>query len=128
MARGSAASVKTRPFAAVSKKIYLAAILVALAAAGFLATTLTSSHPRVTVTQRNRHFLPDAITVTAGTVIHILNGDTVTHHIYVKQPEMNFSSGEQPVGKAVDVLFDQKGVFDVRCAIHPTMHLKVTVR
>ncbi len=117
-----------RPFPAVPKKIYLAAALVALAAASFLVTTFTASHPTVTITQRNRHFLPGTITVKAGTVLHILNGDTVTHHIYVKQPDMQFSSGEQPVGKAVDVLFDHKGEFDVRCAIHPTMHLKVIVR
>lgn len=123
--------MKYRPFSAVPKAAYVAAALVALAVASFLATTLTSStssHPTVTVTQRDRHFLPNTITVKAGTIVHILNNDTVTHHIYVRQPGMQFSSGEQPVGTAVDVPFDQKGVFDVRCAIHPTMHLKVIVR
>ena len=41
---------------------------------------------------------------------------------------MKFDSGEQPVGKSVDVVFDRDGSFTVRCAIHPTMRLAVTVQ
>jgi plastocyanin len=40
---------------------------------------------------------------------------------------MKFDSGEQAVGKEVTLRFDHEGTFAVRCAIHPTMHLDVTV-
>jgi plastocyanin len=82
----------------------------------------------VNVSQQNRKFAPDAITVTRGTTVHIVNDDKVTHHIYIDSSAMKFDSGEQPVGKSVDVLFDRDGSFTVRCAIHPTMRLAVTVQ
>jgi plastocyanin len=60
--------------------------------------------------------------------VHIVNDDDVTHHVYVDSPTMKFDSGEQPIGQTVDLKFDERGTFLVRCAIHPTMRLTVTVR
>jgi plastocyanin len=80
------------------------------------------------VSQAHRRFIPAALTITTGTVVHFVNDDNVTHHVYVDSPEMQFDSGEEPVGKSVDVTFAKPGVFTVLCAIHPTMHLKVTVQ
>jgi plastocyanin len=82
----------------------------------------------VNVSQVNRKFTPDTLTVAVGTTVHIVNDDKVTHHIYVDSPAMKFDSGEQPVGSTVDVVFDKQGTFTVLCAIHPTMHLSVTVQ
>jgi plastocyanin len=82
----------------------------------------------VRVSQRNRHFHPDTLTIAPGTVVHIMNDDTVTHHVYVKSAVMNFDSGEQPVGTTVDLEFDHRGTFTALCAIHPTMHLRVIVK
>ena len=80
-----------------------------------------------TISQYNRQFSPAQLQVPAGTTIHIVNDDNVTHHVYVDAPAMQFDSGEQPVGKTVDVRFDRTGTFTVLCAIHPTMKLKVVV-
>jgi plastocyanin len=82
----------------------------------------------VNVSQKDRKFAPDALIVTAGTTVHIVNDDKVTHHIYVDSPTMKFDSGEQPIGSTVDVVFDKQGTFTVLCAIHPTMHLNVNVQ
>ena len=82
----------------------------------------------VNVSQKDRKFTPDELVISAGTTVHIVNDDKVTHHIYVDSPTMKFDSGEQPVGSTVDVVFDKQGTFTVLCAIHPTMHLKVTVK
>jgi plastocyanin len=81
----------------------------------------------IVVSQRNRRFAPDAGTIARGATLHIVNDDRVTHHIFVDSPEMSFDSGEQPIGAVVDVRFDRVGSFRVQCAIHPTMHLEVTV-
>jgi plastocyanin len=81
----------------------------------------------VTVSQRNREFNPGRLTVKRGTVVHIVNDDKVTHHVYVDTATMRFDSGEQPIGKDVDLVFDHAGNFPVQCAIHPTMHLEVAV-
>jgi plastocyanin len=80
------------------------------------------------VSQAHRRFIPGELTIPAGTVVHFVNDDNVTHHVYVDSPEMQFDSGEEPVGKAVDLTFSKAGSFTVLCAIHPTMHLKVTVQ
>ncbi len=79
------------------------------------------------VSQRDRQFSPDQLRVPRGAVVRILNDDKVTHHVYVDSPEMRFDSGEQPIGTTVELRFDQPGVFDVQCAIHPAMLLEVTV-
>jgi plastocyanin len=81
----------------------------------------------VVVSQRNRHFSPDHLTIAAGSVVRVMNDDRVTHHIYVDSPGLAFDSGEQPVGKSIELRFDRSGAFLVRCAIHPTMRLDVTV-
>ncbi len=82
----------------------------------------------LTVSQKNRAFAPGALAVAPGAVVHIVNDDDVTHHVYVDSPKMKFDSGEQPIGATVDLRFDERGTFLVRCAIHPTMRLTVTVK
>jgi plastocyanin len=80
------------------------------------------------VSQRNRRFSPDTLEVPRGAVVQIVNDDKVTHHIFVDAPGFSFDSGEQPVGKTVELHFDKPGTYPVRCAIHPTMRLQVTVK
>jgi plastocyanin len=82
----------------------------------------------VTVSQRNRAFAPNQLDIARGTVVHINNDDNVTHHVFVDSPKMKFDSGEQKIGTTVDLHFDEAGTFSVRCAIHPTMRLTVTVK
>jgi plastocyanin len=96
------------------------AVSIAVSAACLAADTIT-------VSQRGRRFTPDTLTVAPGTPVEILNDDRVSHHIYIDQPDMKFDSGEQSVGNEVTLHFDHEGRFAVRCAIHPTMHLDVTV-
>ena len=96
------------------------ALLTAASAVSLAADTLT-------VSQKGRKFSPDTLNVIPGTMVRIENDDRVTHHVYVDQPEMKFDSGEQSVGNEVTLRFDHDGKFAVRCAIHPTMHLDVTV-
>ncbi|MGH6977566.1 MAG: cupredoxin domain-containing protein [Stellaceae bacterium] len=101
-----------------------------LALAVFFAVVvpLANATAPVVVSQRNRHFNPDTLTIAVGTVVHIVNDDRVTHHVYVDSPTMKFDSGEQPVGTTVDLEFDHAGTYHVLCAIHPTMHLLVAVK
>lgn len=79
------------------------------------------------VTQRDRAFSTASLAVKKGDVVQIANADTVVHHIYVESSGFNYDSGEQPVGRTLDVAFPLPGTFDVLCAIHPRMKLTVTV-
>lgn len=105
-------------------------VAAALAVAVFFAAvvSLANATAPITVSQRNRHFNPDTLTIAVGGVVHIVNDDRVTHHVYVDSPTMKFDSGEQPVGTTVDLEFDHAGTYHVLCAIHPTMHLLVTAK
>jgi plastocyanin len=104
------------------KASYGALLLVAVTMA-----PLVLAGDAVTVSQHNRRFSPDSVRIARGSVIHIVNDDKVTHHIFVNTPTLKFDSGEQPIGTTVDVPFDNVGTFPVTCAIHPTMRLSVTV-
>ena len=103
-----------------AKLTLIAIVSVAVSAASLAADTAT-------VSQRGRKFTPDTLSVAPGTEVQILNDDRVSHHIYIDQPDMKYDSGEQSVGNEVALRFDHEGRFAVRCAIHPTMHLDVTV-
>jgi plastocyanin len=106
------------------------ALLFAASLPLFLGTgaALVAAADSPVVSQAHRRFIPAEMTIKAGTVVHFVNDDNVTHHVYVDSSEMQFDSGEEPVGKAVDLTFAKTGTFTVLCAIHPTMHLKVTVQ
>jgi plastocyanin len=104
----------------MKQSLVLMTVLTAVSATCLAADTAT-------VSQRGRRFTPDTLRVTLGTPVQIENDDRVTHHVYIDQPDMKFDSGEQSVGNAVTLQFDHAGTFAVRCAIHPTMHLDVTV-
>jgi plastocyanin len=102
------------------KPVLFAMAVLTISAAGLAAETMS-------VSQRGRKFTPDTLSVQSGTLVRIANDDRVTHHVFVDQPDMKFDSGEQSVGNEVTLKFDREGKFAVRCAIHPTMHLDVTV-
>ena len=82
----------------------------------------------VVVSQRDRRFNPDHVNVSSGATVRVMNDDRVTHHIYIDSPDVPLNSGEQPVGKTIELQFDKAGRFIVRCAIHPTMRLEVDVK
>ena len=92
-----------------------------------LGAALVAAADMPVVGQAHRHFLPDQLTVARGTTVHFVNDDNVTHHVYVDAPGLQFDSGEEPIGKSVDLTFGTAGTYTVLCAIHPTMRLTVTV-
>ena len=80
------------------------------------------------ISQKGRAFAVKAIEIARGDTLQFTNEDEFLHQIYVKSNTMNFDSDEQAPGQTISVLFPDPGVFDVRCHIHPTMLLVVTVK
>lgn len=111
----------TRTYGAGSVAIALTIICAIAASAVWAADAII-------VSQRDRKFSPDRLTLERGSVARIVNDDRVTHHVYVDAPGMSFDSGEQPIGTTVDLRFDRPGKYEVLCAIHPTMRLRVEVK
>ena len=106
----------------------VAAGLAALAVMAGGIAVLRAAHT-VGVSQKDRMFQPGALTLDRGDLVEMVNDDApLLHHAYVATPEFSFDSGEQLPGTRTEIRFTVPGTFTVRCAIHPKMHLYVTVR
>lgn len=110
------------------ERLRIAAFLASLPLFALGGAAIVAAADSPTVSQSNRQFAPGELHIARGTTVHIVNDDNVTHHVYVDQPDMEFDSGEQPIGHTVDLTFDKSGTFNVLCAIHPTMRLVVIVK
>lgn len=100
------------------------ALLLLAAAAG-----LASAQQVQEVFQKRRAFSVREATLQAGQSLVFVNDDgELLHHVYAQDPRFSFDSGEQPAGVRTPVRFPVRGVFEVRCEIHPRMLLTVTVR
>lgn len=111
-----------------TKRYGFRSVTAAMAIVTILSVTTVFAADVIMVSQQDRKFSPDRIEFNRGSVARIVNDDKVTHHIYVDAPGMSFDSGEQPIGTMVEVRFDKAGTYDVLCAIHPTMRLRIVVK
>lgn len=95
---------------------------------GLMITGAVRAAP-VEVSQKDKTFAPDDITLSAGSALHITNDDSVAHNIQVAGPDgTNQNLGVQKAGDVVDVPFDKAGAYTVHCGIHPKMKLFVHVQ
>ncbi|MGI4976714.1 MAG: hypothetical protein ACRYG6_07205 [Janthinobacterium lividum] len=103
-----------------------AVVALAVSAGGIAALRAART---VEVSQKDRMFQPGALVLERGDLVEMVNDDgPLLHHAYVSTPEFSFDSGEQLPGNRTEIRFTVPGTFTVRCAIHPKMHLYVTVR
>ena len=101
----------------------------ALAAAAACALGASAQQVAATVSQKNRVFSPRAVALDQGEAVVFVNDDgELLHHVHSDDPRFPFDIGEQPAGVPKSVRFTARGVFEVRCGIHPRMLLQVTVR
>jgi plastocyanin len=95
---------------------------------GFLSLGCVTSFAQGTgtvVVQRGRAFHPTEVTIQRGDTITFTNSDSFIHQIYVSGL---FDSEEKAPGQDLNETFPVTGTFQVRCHIHPTMHLVVRVK
>jgi plastocyanin len=77
------------------------------------------------ITQKDREFHPDEITINRGDMLTFTNEDAFIHQIYV---DGLFDTDERAPGENITETFTKSGTFVVRCHIHPKMKLIVHVR
>lgn len=82
-------------------------------------------HP---VDQKNKEFSQTEIAIKPGEKLVFNNGDTVTHNVFSNSKVNPFHIKIQQPGSSSTVQFENEGVTEVRCAIHPKMKLMVTVK
>ena len=102
----------------------------------FLATVLSGSlvaisalaAENLSISQKDKQFSKEEVTLASGDAIDFVNNDNVTHNVSVKAPDgtSKTSSVEKP-GETVHVAFDQPGDWRVLCLVHPKMKMTVHV-
>ncbi len=81
-----------------------------------------------TISQKGRQFAPDELTIQTGDTLEFVNDDGTAHHVMNQVgSQVLFSSPLMRPGESFAYTFNDAGVFHVTCAIHPLMHLAVTV-
>jgi plastocyanin len=97
----------------------------AFAAALLLASAASADEHHVS--QKDKVFAPTELKVRAGDSVVFHNDDDVTHNVFSQTEGSKFNVKLQAPGSANAVVLDEPGVVEVRCAIHPTMKLRVVV-
>lgn len=80
------------------------------------------------VDQKGKTFVPYTINVAVGDTITFKNSDPFAHNAYTDDKLNEFDIGMQTPGKDASVKVIAAGVFNVECAIHPNMLLKVRAK
>ncbi len=83
------------------------------------------------IIQAGQAFSETDISIKVGDHVTFANQDDVNHNILVQTGDDDDDAkdmGIEPPGGNIDVPFDKAGKFKIRCHIHPSMKLSVTVR
>jgi plastocyanin len=101
------------------KKIALSSILIG----ALLSPLFAAEH---VVDQLGRKFIPATLKVKVGDTIRLKNSDPFAHNAYTDDRANEFDTGMQAHGEDAIIKIKAKSTFEVFCAIHPEMVLKVT--
>lgn len=106
-------------------RLAIAAAIAALAGAFLGARAATT----VTVDQRGLVFTKSSVVIGRGDRIVFTNQDDVIHNIHIFGPgEEDKDVGLQKPGATLSYTFDKSGAYTIRCNIHPSVKMSVTVK
>ena len=98
-----------------------------------LVTISTAQAGEYLVGQQDKSFVKDgapveAMTIKKGETIRFQNEDPFFHNIFSLSELATFDLGSFPKGDSRTVKFDEAGMVEIECAIHPDMYLEVEVK
>ena len=82
----------------------------------------------VVVGQKDKKFSVDALEIKVGDTVQFKNEDAFFHNVFSLSDAKTFDLGSYPQGESKSVTFDQAGIVEVECAIHPNMQMIITVK
>lgn len=81
-----------------------------------------SPGPRAAVLdQRNLTFVPRVLPIVQGTTVSFPNSDSVRHNVFSASETQMFNLGTYPPGLSPSMKFQQAGVVEILCNVHPEM-------
>ena len=95
----------------------------------FLALGVAVKAATKVIDQSGQQFSEKSVSVASGDALTFANHDDVTHNINVINDDDDATDlGLQKPGENLTYKFDKTGTFKVRCSIHPSMKMTVTVK
>jgi plastocyanin len=83
----------------------------------------------VTIEQSGQQFSEKSVALAPGQTVTFANKDDVSHNITVVDDDDDTADlGLQKPGENLTYKFDKAGRFKVRCSIHPSMKMTVSVK
>ena len=105
----------------------IAALIGAVAALAAVAAGVQAATQ--TIEQSGQQFSQKSLNLAAGDSIVFANHDDVTHNINVIDADDDAADlGLQKPGESLTYKFDKAGRFKVRCSVHPSMKMTVSVK
>jgi plastocyanin len=80
-----------------------------------------------TIQQKGRKFVPDLVAITKNDSVDFPNEDNFLHNVFSQSPPRRFDLGSFKKGEHKQKQFEQTGVVDVYCNIHPEMAATILV-
>ncbi len=75
----------------------------------------------VNMEQNHRQFLPDTLTIPAGSTVSFPNLDPIFHNVFSLSKPKTFDLGNYAKGQTRKVTFPKPGIVFVNCHLHPNM-------
>src|SRR5215471_6640516 len=91
------------------------------------AHVLSSTQPKLSLTQKNKSFEPHFLVVEVGSVVNFPNRDPFFHNVFSLFNGKRFDLGLYEAGTTRQVRFDRPGVCYIFCNIHSEMSAVVVV-
>ncbi|HXA06550.1 MAG TPA: carboxypeptidase regulatory-like domain-containing protein [Bryobacteraceae bacterium] len=87
----------------------------------------TEKPVRAELIQRNQHFEPPLLIVPAGSTVSFPNADPIFHNVFSLSSTRKFDLGYYPQGHTRSLTFNEPGVVQVYCHLHPNMYAAIVV-
>jgi plastocyanin len=82
---------------------------------------------RVELEQAGQRFEPNLVVIPVGSSVSFPNGDPIFHNVFSLSGAKKFDLGYYPAGQTRIVKFDEPGVVQVYCHLHPNMYAAIVV-
>jgi plastocyanin len=77
--------------------------------------------------QRHHRFEPQLLVIPVGSTVSFPNADPLFHNVFSLSNTKKFDLGYYPAGQTRVVKFDEHGVVQVYCHLHPNMYAAIVV-
>ena len=100
-----------------------------LAAVFFSILALPAWGAETVITQKNKKFLPNEVTIKVGDTLTFVNAEKRhRHNVYTQNEKFRYVKAKiQKPGQQNSIVVNDAGSFKIECALHPRMSLMVTV-